>query len=275
MFYLFVPPETTIYFIYLTIIKMTILFVSFLAWVLTVLAPCVLPLLPIILGSSVENPSEKYRPYIIIWSLSVSIILFSILLKATSLFLGFDTAILTSISGIIIIFFGIITLFPDLWKKFSTTIGFAGKSNQALWKSATKKWVWGSVLIGFSLGPVFSSCSPTYAIILAVILPVSFIFGFINLMAYVFGLAIVLLAIAVLGQKFVGKLKGLSDPTSKFKKILGLIFLIVWLAIITWFDKKIESQLIQKWFIGGGGIEQRFLDVIQDDVREIEDRNNI
>ncbi|USN58208.1 MAG: hypothetical protein H6767_08005 [Candidatus Peribacteria bacterium] len=43
----------------------------------------------------------------------------------------------------------------------------------------------GSILVGISLGPVFSSCSPTYAIILAVILPTSFLFGLVNLFAYV------------------------------------------------------------------------------------------
>jgi len=54
---------------------------------LTILAPCVLPLLPVILGASVEDSKDKWRPYIIIAALSVSIIIFSLLLKATTLFI--------------------------------------------------------------------------------------------------------------------------------------------------------------------------------------------
>ena len=53
-------------------------------------------------------------------------------------------------------------------------------------------------MVGLSLGPVFSSCSPTYAIILAVILPASFLTGLLNLFAYVLGLSIALLVIALL-----------------------------------------------------------------------------
>lgn len=249
---------------------MTLLIVSFLAGVLTVLAPCVLPLLPIILGSSVWDQTQRYRPYIIILSLSVSVILFSLLLKASTLLLGFDTAILTSISWVIIIFFGLITLFPDLWKQISHRLWFAQKSNEWLWKSSHKQGVLWMVLIGFSLGPVFSSCSPTYAIILAVILPISFMFGLLNLIAYVLWLAVVLCIIALLWQKVTSKLRWVADPKSWFKKILGVVFLLVGLAILTGFDKKIEASLIQKWFIGAGWLEQRFLDTIQDDIDNLE-----
>lgn len=252
---------------------MLILLISFFAGVLTVLAPCVLPLLPIILWASLEDSKDKYRPYIIIFSLSISVILFSLLLKATTLFIGFNQSILTSFSGWIILFFGLITIFPNIWKKFSTKIGFAWKSNQWLGKSSTKSGFLWSVLIGFSLWPVFSSCSPTYAIILAVILPISFAFWFINLLAYVLWLAIVLLAIALLWQKFSSKLKWISDPKSMFKKVLWVIFLIVWLTILTGFDKKIEAHLIQKWFVWAGNFEQIFLDKIQDDISDLESNN--
>lgn len=252
---------------------MTILLVSFFAGILTVLAPCVLPLLPIILWASIEDDKDKYRPYIIIFSLSISIIIFSLLLKATTLLIWFDKAILTTVSWIIIMFFWFITLFPDLWKKFSTKIGFAWKSNEWLWKSATKKWVLWSVLIWFSLWPVFSSCSPTYAIILAVILPVSFLFWLINLFAYVLWLAVVLLVIALLWQKFTWKLRWISDPKSKFKKVLWIIFLLVWLAILTWFDKIVESKLIDKWFIWWSFIEQNFLDKIEWEIDSLDDNN--
>jgi len=251
---------------------MTILIVSFLAWVLTVLAPCVLPLLPIILWASVEDNKDKYRPYIIIFSLSISIIIFSLLLKATTLLIWFDKSILTTFSWAIILFFWIITIFPDLWKKFSTKIWFAWKSNEWLWKSSQKSGFLGSILIWFSLWPVFSSCSPTYAIILAVILPVSFVFGLINLVAYVVWLAVVLLAIALLWQKFASKLRWISDPKSTFKKVLWVIFLIVWLAIITWFDKKIETSLIEKWFVWWGWFEQIFLDKVQNDIDNLESK---
>jgi cytochrome c biogenesis protein CcdA len=41
-----------------------------------------------------------------------------------------------------------------------------------------------------------------------------------NLFAYVLGLSVIMLAIALLGQKFISKLKWASDPSGTFKKVL-------------------------------------------------------
>lgn len=247
---------------------MPILIISFFAGILTVLAPCVLPLLPIILGSSLHE--DKSRPYIIILALSFSIIVFSLLLKATTFFIWFDKSILTSISWTIILFFWIITIFPNLWKNISSKIWFDSKSNQILWESWKKSWILWTILVWLSLWPVFSSCSPTYAIILAVIIPISFWFWLLNLFAYVLWLWVILLAIALLWQRFTKKLRWISSPNSVFKKSLWVIFLIIGLSIITWFDKKIEASLIQRWFIWAWFVEQNFLDKIQNDIDNLD-----
>lgn len=252
---------------------MTLLVLSFLAGMLTILAPCVLPLLPVILWASVENHTDRQRPYIIIASLSVSIILFSLALKATTLFIWLNTQILTAFSGWIIIAFWLITLFPNLWKKISSWI--LNKSNQQLGKSAQKKGVFWSMLIGFSLWPVFSSCSPTYGLILAVILPISIGLWIINLIAYTAGLAMMLLLIAKLGQKFSSKLQWISNPHSKFKKTLWVIFIIVGLMIFTGFDKKIEATLIKNGFLWGSNIENIFQDTLDDEIKSLESNDNI
>jgi len=239
---------------------MTLLIISFFAWVLTILAPCVLPLLPIILWASATDAKDKYRPYIIIASLWFSIIVFSLLLKASTIFIWIDPIVWKIFSWAILIIFWIITIFPNLWKDFSTKIWFSDKSNKKLSSSWQKKWILWSVLIWFSLGPVFSSCSPTYAIILAVILPVSFIVWLLNLFAYVLWLSAILLIIAIFWQKFISKVKWASSPDWVFKKILWIIFLLVWLAIITGYDKKIESKIIDSWYFDITQIEQSILD---------------
>ena len=66
---------------------MTLLFISFIAGVLTVLAPCILPLLPVVVGSSVGARS-KATPFIVIGSLALSILLFTYLLKASTAFIS-------------------------------------------------------------------------------------------------------------------------------------------------------------------------------------------
>ena len=64
---------------------MFLLVTSFLAGILTVFAPCVLILLPVIVGSSLTTDTNKKidrkKPYIIAFSLGVSVLLFTLLLK--------------------------------------------------------------------------------------------------------------------------------------------------------------------------------------------------
>ncbi len=73
---------------------MFLLIVSFLAGVLTIAAPCILPLLPVIIGGSLidsdkDKPERAWlRPVVITASLAVSVIVFTLLIKATTVLLG-------------------------------------------------------------------------------------------------------------------------------------------------------------------------------------------
>lgn len=223
---------------------MELLPLSFLAGVLTVLSPCVLPLLPVIIGGSVDDADNRWRPVVITGSLAVSIIAFTLLLKWSTALIGIPQTVWTSISGVIILLFGVITLFPSVWERFSDMLRLSSRTQQSLQQASTKRGWSGSILMGFALGPVFSSCSPTYALILATVLPQSFIVGLLNLIAYSLGLAVLLLIIALLGQRAVQKLKWATDPTGWFKRGLGILFIIVGLAIITGLDKQLEIALL-------------------------------
>lgn len=240
---------------------MLLLAFSFIAWVLTILAPCVLPILPIILWASLEESKDKSKPYIVISSLLLSIIIFSLLLKASTLFIWVNPIFWKLLSWVILIVFWIITMFPSIWKRVSSS--FQDKSNKNLFSSSQKKWVLWSVLIWASLWPVFSSCSPTYALILSVILPISFFSWFINLISYSLWLWAMLLAISILGQKFVWKLRWASSPDWIFKKVLWFLFLLIWLFIVFWIDKIIESKLLDSWYLDSTvNLEQKILDRI-------------
>ncbi|KXK26063.1 MAG: Cytochrome C biogenesis protein transmembrane region [candidate division WS6 bacterium OLB20] len=199
---------------------MEYLFISLLAGFLTILSPCVIVVLPVILGSSLTSGSRR-RALIIIASLSVSIILFTLLLKASTLLIMVPPQVWTAIAGFLILGFGIVTLFPRLWDWINVKLGLSSRSDNLLHKAGTRDGVIGSVLIGMSLGPVFSSCSPTYTVILATILPQSFAVGLINLLVYTLGMAVTLLAIAWLGQDAVKRLRWLANPDGTFKKSAG------------------------------------------------------
>jgi len=242
---------------------MTLLIIAFLSGILTVLAPCVLPLLPIVMWASAEDGNNKKIPLVIIASLSISIILFSLILKASTVLIWVPPSFWKAFSGGMIIALGIITIFPNLWKNISAKFWWSDNSNKLLHKSWAKDGTMKYVFMGFALGPVFSSCSPTYALILAIILPAGFFFGFIALIAYTLGLAVILLAIAIFGQKLIKNLKWASDPNWLFKKILWVVFILVGLAIYTGYDKKIEAAILEAGFLNTTIFEQSIIDELE------------
>lgn len=242
---------------------MTLLIISFVAGVLTILAPCVLPLLPVIVGGSLarsgQNGNPWRRPLIVTASLALSIVLFTLLLKATTALLGVPTMVWQIIAGVIVILFGVTMLAPKLWEELMIRTRLQARSSQLMAKSSTKKGVGGDVLLGLSLGPVFSSCSPTYALIVATVLPASFAEGAANLIAYAIGLSAMLLLVTLLGKKLIDKLGWTLNPRGWFYKVVGIIFLIVGIGLIFGWDKQIQAFVLEQgWYDPISNIEESF-----------------
>ncbi len=237
---------------------MTFLAISFFAGMLTVLAPCILPLLPVIIGSSVTARS-KATPYVVVSSLALSIIAFTFLLKASTALIAIPPETWTYISGGILLIFGLTLVFPGLWEAVPGMARFSASSNKLVGTGYQKKNFWGDVVVGAALGPVFSTCSPTYFVILASVLPASFALGTLYLLAYVLGLIAVLLPLALLGERFASKLERIADPKSWFKRVVGILFVLIGLLIVTGIEKKLETAIVGSGFFDVTQIEQKLL----------------
>ncbi len=243
---------------------MELVIASFIAGVLTVLAPCILPLLPVIVGGSTLHDDENHKtslkhPLIITLSLAVSVVIFTLLLKATTALLGIPTQVWSVISGVIVILLGLNILWPLLWEKLMIQTGWQAGANRLMGRSGSAVGVKKDILLGAALGPVFNSCSPTYALIVAVILPASFLAGIGYLIAYALGLATILLLISLVGRSFVQKLKWVSNPKGIFKKIIATIFIIVGLAVMVGVDKQVQSYVLEHgWYDPIMRIEESF-----------------
>lgn len=229
------------------LINTTLIFTSFFAGVLTILAPCMLALLPIIIGSNTVS-KEPLKPLVITISLGVSIIIFTILLKTSTLFINVPDTFWSIISGSIIFFYGFILLLPQVWDFISQKLRLYSGSSLLLEKSGDKESLLGAVLVGMALGPVFTSCSPTYLLILATILPASFVIGVFYLIIYTLGLVSTLGLIGYLGQKVIKKLRWAANPNGVFKKCMGWLLIIVGLLLITDYNKVLEAKIIDTGF---------------------------
>lgn len=242
---------------------MELIAISFLAGVLTILAPCILPLLPVIIGGSLDNNHKSIkRPLIITASLAVSIVIFTLLIKASTAFVTIPQSFWTYFSGSIILIFAITLLFPDTWAKITHLIS-AGKveqnSQKLMYKMFKKEGIGASIILGAAMGPVFASCSPTYFLILGTVLPASFGIGLINLLAYAIGLSSVMLLIAFLGKRVMKLMNIAANPKGWFKRTLGILFLVVGLAIIFGLDKQLETYILDQGYFGITALEERLI----------------
>lgn len=219
---------------------MDVAIVSFLAGVLTVLSPCILPLMPVVLSGALST-KDKAAPYVIIGTAVLSIVLFTLLLKGTSLFLGVPSSAWSVVSGIIIAVIGLTMLFPLFWEKLILALHVQDATGKLTGSQASghKK----NVILGLALGPVFTSCSPTYGIVVATILPVNFLQGAAYVLLYALGLALVLLVIALGGSKVASKLQWFTRPA--FRRILGSILVLTGIAIATGLIRQLEVSLVE------------------------------
>jgi cytochrome c biogenesis protein CcdA/thiol-disulfide isomerase/thioredoxin len=239
---------------------MILLLISFIAGILTVLAPCVLPLLPVIVGGSLtDGKVHLKRALTVTLALGVSVIAFTFILKVSTLFITIPQQVWTGLSATILIVFGLITLFPHIWDKLTVIARLNRSSNQLLGQGYQKQNIWGDIIVGASLGPVFSTCSPTYFIILATVLPARPLEGFIDLLAYTVGLCGALLGVALIGQKIIDRLGLVSDPKSWFKRGLGILFIIIGIIIALGIDKTLEARILTAGFFDITRIEQHLL----------------
>ncbi len=239
---------------------MAIAILTFIAGFLSVLAPCILPLLPIIIGGGFSGIQDKKRPYIITASLVLSLILFTVLLKVSTSLIGINPDVWSYVSGGIIIALGLIMLFPHYWDVIIGRLGIQAKSQELLGKAGrSRNGTVQAILTGATLGPVFSSCSPMYAWVIATVLPESTIKGTIYLGFYCVGLTIALLLISLLGRRVIEKIKWASNPTGWFQRAIAIVFILVGLAVATGFQKTVQTYLVDKDFLNFKSLEEKLI----------------
>jgi len=251
------------------------------AGALTTLAPCVLPLLPVIVGGSLAAPAgespggpgpsggtatavraraaARRRALVITASLGASIFVFTLALKASTALIGIPPEVWRWVSGGLLIGLGLVALFPDLWERLAAALQLQSRSAAGLSVARRRDGVTGQVLTGAALGPVFTSCSPLYGYVIVTVLPADLGYGLLLLAAYVAGLCGTLFAVSLLGQRAVSGARWAADPHGWFRRGLGAVFVVIGVLVVTGGMQQIEAWLIQHSPVQPWNLDQGFI----------------
>ena len=129
---------------------------AFLAGIITVLSPCILPILPIILTSSIGGVNTgKSRPMGVVIGFVLSFTFFTLFLSTIVRFRGIPAETLRFVSVLIIASFGVSLLVPKFQvlveKLFSRLASFMPNGQR-------RTGFGGGLIIGFSIGLLWTPC---------------------------------------------------------------------------------------------------------------------
>ncbi len=225
---------------------------AFLAGIVTILSPCILPVLPIILSGSAL--SGKKQPFGVLIGFVSSFTFFTLFLTSIVQATGVSADLLRTISMIIIFVFGLVLVVPKFYLMFEI---FASKlSTKAGAGKARKEGFISGIILGFSLGLVWTPCvGPILASVIALAITGS-VSGqaFLITLAYSLGTSIPMILIMYGGRGLISKVPWLTKNLGKVQKVFGVLMILTALAIFFNYDRQFQSYILEKFPNYGSGL---------------------
>jgi cytochrome c-type biogenesis protein len=216
------------------------LVLALLAGVVTIAAPCTLPMLPILLGASVGQ-TGKLRPALIALGFVISFSAVALLLSAITRIFDFDPNVLRSAAAILLLGFGLLMIWPAPFEWLSIRInGIAGSAGNA----ASRQGNIGGFVLGTTLGLVWTPCAgPVLGSILTVVATSKdAAWASTLLVIYAIGAAIPMLAIAYGGQAVTSRVRSIARISPKLQQGFGVV--VIAFAVASYFQ---YDTLIVAW----------------------------
>jgi cytochrome c biogenesis protein CcdA len=219
--------------------------VAYAAGVLTILSPCVIPLVPIVLGSAAQR--HRFGPLALAIGLVASFTLAGFLIATIGASVGLDGEVVRKVSAIFLLLVGVALLIPHAQMWLEHIMGPLASWAAERQVRLERFGLIGQAGIGVLLGLVWSPCvGPTLgaATVLAAqgrnLGQVAFV-----MLAFALGIATVLLVMAMATQKLLSRWRtGLMNASTRGRRVLGALMLLVGLLIITGTDHMLEAAII-------------------------------
>ncbi|HBS48104.1 TPA: cytochrome C biogenesis protein [Candidatus Dependentiae bacterium] len=246
-----------------------LLLFSLFAGFITVLSPCILPILPILLGLGAAV--EKRRAWGIVIGLILSFTFFSLTLKFIVSLTGISPNVLRYIALALIGILGISMLFPRLEKIF--VIIFSGFSHLGELVQEKSKFIRSGfisgLVLGIALGLIWTPCAgPVLATVIAIVASsVINLKIILVLLFYSIGCAIPMFLIMYGGSTILNSVSFFSRNAAVIRKIFGILIVIGSAMIFFNLDIVMQqsvSKYLNRFFVEDNGVLKKELERLQD-----------
>ncbi|MFI5013828.1 MAG: cytochrome c biogenesis CcdA family protein [Hyphomicrobiales bacterium] len=218
---------------------------AFLAGILSCLSPCVLPMLPIVLGAAASE--HRFGPVALAAGVAVSFVAIGLFVATIGFGIGLDTGVFRTAAAIVMISIGTVLAVPRLQVRLAAAGGPISNWADQRFGGISSSGVAGQFGVGLLLGAVWSPCvGPTLGAASVLAAQGKDLFQVALTMLF-FGLG-ASLPLLILGTVSRSALAGWRDRlltvAKNLKVALGVMLIAVGVLIVSSLDKLVETLLV-------------------------------
>lgn len=220
------------------------------AGLLTLINPCVLPVLPIILASALS--ADRRGPLALALGMSLSFVIFGMIVATAGHAIGLTETTLSNIAATLMVLFGLVLVVPAFSRQFETaTAGFAAGADTRL-HGVDLSGLRGQFLGGTLLGAVWSPCiGPTLGGAIALASQGESLLRSATIMiAFAAGVSTFIIGLGYGAGQLI-RSEGLRAFAQRSKPLIGVLFIAVGVMILLRVHHIIEAWAVRSlpiWF---------------------------
>ncbi len=218
---------------------------ALLAGVLSVLSPCVLPLVPIVLGTAASE--HRFGPVALAGGLALSFTIVGLFVATIGFAVGLDAGLFRTAAALLLVGIGTVLMAPGLQARLAVAAGPVGTWTEERFGGFSTTGLSGQFGVGLLLGAVWSPCvGPTLGAA-SVLAARGESLGSVALTMLAFGVgaALPLLGLGLLSRDALMRWRNRMMAAGKgLKGVLGALLAGAGLLILTGLDKRLEAWLV-------------------------------
>ena len=218
---------------------------AYLAGLLTIINPCVLPVLPVVLIAALSE--HRYGVWALCAGLTVMFVVLGTVVAAIGPALGIDETTISAGASLLMIVFGTVLLVPALSARFSMAASGMSNAMSAKFHTSPTGGLTGQAFTGALLGAVWSPCiGPTLGGAIALAAEGSNLpWAAMIMLFFAFGVSTLIGGLALLSREGLMRQRGrLQAITPYARPIVGVLLLA--LGLFLWFQL---NHVVEGWLL--------------------------